>query len=155
MCGVGGEWGWGDIVGWVGDVGTDGWMDGWLLLCYPRLHCQSNPISCPLVAVLVSTPCPAMGSACLCCFCSLPCFGSVLHCSTAAMCPSVPLSTLCPYMSWDKAVLGKLSKSGHKAALCPVLCLKGTMSLSGVAGKSGGCRSHAFGDPHSPRGLLT
>lgn len=49
----------------------------------------------------------------------------------------VLLSTLCPYMSRDKAVLGKLSKSGHKAALCPALCLKGTMSLSGVARKSG------------------
>lgn len=49
-------------------------------------------------------------------------------------------------------MLGKLSKSGHKAALCPVFCLKGTMSLSGVAGKSAGLvpwRSTLHGDPPS------
>lgn len=119
----------------------------------------------------VPTPYPGSGSGCLCCFCSLSCFRDhpllwgVSSGLSAAERPwsrrrrdAEPCS--CPYMSRDKAVLqqaGKTRKSGHKAALCPALCLKSAMTLPRVAKKrrAAGPVPLGTGEPHGYPSSIT
>lgn len=168
------------------DGQTDGWVDRGLALLpqTARGKCPCSPTSghipragggCPgrspfraqeqgLAASTAAAPCPVLGPSTF--------VGRELGAGrapssgrTVAARPSSgrrrdaePCS--CPYMSRDKAVLqqaGKTRKSGHKAALCPALCLKGAMALPRVARKrrAAGPVPLGTGTPHGHPSSIT